>query len=178
MLVGGPANAALVVPSMDSGSGGGHGTCTTLVTNPVSSVAQGSQVTLTAMVTPATAAGKMQFKDGAKNLGAAVPVTNGTAELKTTLDVGTHSLTAVFTSTKRSFRSSTSPTVPLTVTAGAAQTTTPQQVMQPPVQVLQPPVQVMQPPAQVMQPPVVQQPTVVVMENDQGLLTNVLNNLI
>jgi hypothetical protein len=119
LLVGGPANAAPAVTSLATDSIGAKATCTTLVTSPASSVAQGAEVTLTAMVTPAAAAGNVQFKDNTKDLGTAMPVTSGTAAMKTTtLDAGAHSLTAVFTPTDpAAFISSTSPPVSLTVTA-------------------------------------------------------------
>jgi Bacterial Ig-like domain (group 3) len=131
LLLGGPANAAPAVTSLATDSIGAKATCTTLVTSPASSVAQGAEVTLTAMVTPAAAAGNVQFKDNTKDLGTAVPVTNGTAAMKTTLDAGAHSLTAVFTPTDpAAFSSSTSPPVSLTVTAsgqgGTSQATTSQ----------------------------------------------------
>lgn len=131
LLVGGPANAAPAVTSLATDSIGAKATCTTLVTSPASSVAQGTEVTLTAMVTPAAAAGNVQFKDNTKDLGTAMPVTSGTAAMKTTLDAGAHSLTAVFTPTDpAAFSSSTSPPVSLTVTAagqgGTSQTTTSQ----------------------------------------------------
>jgi hypothetical protein len=131
LLVGGPANAAPAVTSLATDSIGAKATCTTLVTSPASSVAQGTEVTLTAMVTPAAAAGNVQFKDNAKDLGTAMPVTSGTAAMKTTLDAGAHSLTAVFTPTDpAAFNSSTSPPVSLTVTAsgqgGTSQATTSQ----------------------------------------------------
>ncbi|MGH3875021.1 MAG: Ig-like domain-containing protein [Pseudonocardiaceae bacterium] len=125
-------------PAMAGGGGGVKGTCTTLVTSSPSPVTQGTQVTLTSMVNPAAAAGTVQFKDGAKDI-VTVPVSNGTAETKVMFDVGTHSLTAVFVPTdSAAFKSSTSPAVSLTVTAGTAQTTTPQVVQQQPVVVQQP----------------------------------------
>jgi hypothetical protein len=126
LLVGGPANAAPAVTSLATNSIGAKATCTTLVTSPASSVAQGTEVTLTAMVTPAAAAGNVQFKDNAKDLGTAMPVTSGTAAMKTTLDAGAHSLTAVFTPTDpAAFISSTSPPVSLTVTAPGQSGTSP-----------------------------------------------------
>ncbi|MGH3815033.1 MAG: Ig-like domain-containing protein [Pseudonocardiaceae bacterium] len=93
-------------------------TSTTMTTSPASQVAQGTPVTLTAAIAPATAAGTVQFKDGATNLGDPVAVSNGTASASTsTLAVGSHSLTAVFTpSDPAAANPSTSPAVPLTVT--------------------------------------------------------------
>jgi hypothetical protein len=101
-------------------------TTTTLATSPPSPVAQGTPVTLTATVTPATAAGTVQFKDGANNLGNPVTVSNGTASGTTsTLISGTHQLTAVFTPTDpNSFSASTSPAVTMVITGATVTTTT------------------------------------------------------
>lgn len=75
-------------------------TTTTLTVTPSSPVNQGAAVTLTGNVTPTTAAGNIQFKDGNNLLGAAVPVTNGTATTSTTtLSAGAHQLTANFVPT-------------------------------------------------------------------------------
>jgi hypothetical protein len=61
---------------------------------------QGSSVVLAATVSPMTAAGTVQFRDGATNIGDAVAVASGTAsQTTTTLTVGSHQLTAVFTPT-------------------------------------------------------------------------------
>ncbi|MGH3773256.1 MAG: Ig-like domain repeat protein [Pseudonocardiaceae bacterium] len=58
----------------------------------------------------------MQFNDGTTAIDGPVTVTNGTATITTTLPVGTHSLSAVFTPTDpTAFGSSTSPPVSLTV---------------------------------------------------------------
>jgi len=55
-------------------------TSTALAVSPVSPVAQGALVTLTATITPSTAVGTVQFKDGSTDLGAPVTVSaNGTA---------------------------------------------------------------------------------------------------
>jgi hypothetical protein len=102
-------------------------TTTVLAVTPASPAAAGTGETLTAKVSPVGAAGSVQFKDGSNNIGSSVPVTNGTAEATTTLPVGTHSLTAVFTPTDSTkFGSSTSNTVPYEVNAptGAKVTTT------------------------------------------------------
>ncbi|HEY2764097.1 MAG TPA: Ig-like domain repeat protein [Pseudonocardiaceae bacterium] len=102
-------------------------TTTTLTTNPVSPVTQGTSVALNAAVSP-SAAGSVQFKDGAGSIGAAVPVAGGTASTTTsTLTAGTHSLTAVFTPTDpAAFGPSTSPAVSFVVntSSGATATTT------------------------------------------------------
>ncbi len=79
---------------------------------PAGPVKVGDEVTVKAAITPATAAGTVQFKDGGADLGSPVTVASGAAELKTSaLTVGTHALTAVFTTG-------------LVVQAAAAQTTT------------------------------------------------------
>jgi len=92
-------------------------TSTTLSTSAPSPAAQGTPITLTATVTPATAAGKVQFKDGSANLGAPVSVSNGTAAATvSTLTVGIHLLTAVFTpDNPAAYGPSTSPAVPFTI---------------------------------------------------------------
>src|SRR5262249_52426583 len=71
-------------------------TSTVLNVTPVSPADAGTSETLKATVSP-SAAGSVQFKDGTAALGAPVPVAGGVASLNTTLPVGTHSLTAVFT---------------------------------------------------------------------------------
>ncbi|WP_194906164.1 Ig-like domain-containing protein [Catenulispora rubra] len=83
-------------------------TTTTLGLAPTSPVTFGSQVTLTATVNPA--AGTVVFLDGTTALNATpVAVANGTATYQTSsLSVGTHSITAAFTSTDANFSSSTS----------------------------------------------------------------------
>ena len=75
-------------------------TTTTLAASPASPQTAGAPVTLTATVSPAAAAGTVTFYDGTTALGSPAAVSGGTASLTTTgLEVGTHSLTAVFTST-------------------------------------------------------------------------------
>jgi hypothetical protein len=111
-------------------------TTTTLATNPASPSTFGQSVTLTANISPA-AAGTVQFLDGTTVLnGTAATVTNGVATYATTaLAVGSHSITAAFTSTDPNFGSSTSTattyvvnpngpvatTTALTTTPGSAQ---------------------------------------------------------
>ena len=57
----------------------------------------GQSVTFTATVTPASATGTVQFKNGAANLGAAVPLSGGKASVSApSLTVGSHSITAVY----------------------------------------------------------------------------------
>jgi hypothetical protein len=90
-------------------------TTTTLAVTPGSPVASGSPVSLTATVSP-TAAGSVQFMDGANAVGTPVTVANGVATLSTsTLAVGAHSLSAVFTSTDPNFTNSTSGATAYTV---------------------------------------------------------------
>jgi hypothetical protein len=72
-------------------------TTTTLTTSPASPVDPGTKMTLSAAVGPDAAAGTVQFKAGANNIGRPVTVSGGTASTTTTLAPGTQSLTAVFT---------------------------------------------------------------------------------
>lgn len=102
-------------------------TTTRLTVTPASPAVEGTVQTLTATVSPSAAAGLVQFKDRTNHIGSPVPVSNGTARATATLAVGTHSLTAVFTSTNPSmFASSTSAAVSYVVNAptGAMATTT------------------------------------------------------
>ena len=165
VLVGGLANAAPAVTG-GYGSGGAKGTCTTLVTSPATTVAQGAQVTLTAMVAPAAAAGMVQFKDGATAL-STVAVTNGTAATTVTFaTAGAHSLTAVFTPTDpAAFTSSTSPAVPLTVTGSAPTSPAAVQVTTPAPATV---------PAQVVTPAPAQVTVLSATDDNQGLLSNVV----
>ncbi|SES37330.1 Ig-like domain-containing protein [Actinokineospora terrae] len=98
-------------------------TTTALSVSPAAPVASGTNVTLTANVTPATAAGTVQFKDGANNLGSPVTVVNGVATFSTTaLAAGTRSLTASFSGA--GFATSTSAAVSYVVNAPVAVPTT------------------------------------------------------
>ncbi len=92
-------------------------TNTVLTTSSASPVTQGSPVTLIATVTPPAAAGTVQFKDGATNLGDPVTVSNGTASETTLIStVGSRTLTAEFTPANPAmFSSSTSAPLMLTV---------------------------------------------------------------
>ncbi len=108
-----------------AGGGGPTGTATTLAASPVSPTTSGTSVVFTATVTP-SAAGTVQFKDGTTNLGDAVPVTTGadnataSSAATTTLSVGTHPITAVFTPTDAAaFSTSTSPALSYMVNAAA-----------------------------------------------------------
>jgi hypothetical protein len=116
-----------------AGTGAATGTGIVLTTSPASLVVQGSPVTLTATITPPTAVGTVQFKDGTTDIGAPVTVSNnGTAAGSTSLLApGSHQLTAVFTpANPATFSPSIAPAVPLTVTGsgpGVIQTGTYQQ---------------------------------------------------
>lgn len=93
-------------------------TSTTLTMSSASLVGRGIQVALIVAVTPAEAAGTVQFKDGTTNLGFPVLVRNGTASGTTsTLVVGAHQLSAVFSPTDPSaYGASTTPSVTFVVT--------------------------------------------------------------
>jgi hypothetical protein len=101
-------------------------TGTTLTTSPASPVAQGIQVALNATVTPATAVGTVQFKDGTTNLGNPVIVMNGTASgFTSALPAGSRSLLAVFAPTDpAAYAPSTSPAVTFVVAGAPATGTT------------------------------------------------------
>ena len=84
-------------------------------------------VKTTITATPATAmvAGTVQFKDGPTAVGSPVSVAGGSASLTTSaLGVGSHSLTAVFTSTAANVSGSTSNTVTYVVNAPTGAKTT------------------------------------------------------
>jgi hypothetical protein len=104
---------------------GATATSTVLSTSTASPATQGTALTLTATLTPPTAIGMVQFKDGSANIGDPVAVTNGTAsQTTTTLAVGTHQLIAVFTPTNPAlYGPSTSPPVSFTI-SGATPTST------------------------------------------------------
>ena len=100
-------------------------TTTTLTASP-NPATSGSAVTLTANETPAVA-GTVQFQDGSTNIGTAVAVdSTGKATTTTsTLSVGSHSLTAVFTPTDTTANvGSTSASVTEVIQAPATPTTT------------------------------------------------------
>ncbi|MCX6397523.1 MAG: Ig-like domain-containing protein [Propionibacteriales bacterium] len=83
---------------------------TTTLAQPATPIKVGTTTTLTATVSESAAAGTVQFKDGATNLGAPVAVVSGTATKSgVALVAGNRSLTAVFTSADtNAFLSSTS----------------------------------------------------------------------
>ncbi|MBM4513989.1 Ig-like domain repeat protein [Rhodococcus hoagii] len=95
-------------------------TTTTLTVPPTAET--GQQITLTANLDPSNAAGSVQFKDGATNIGGPVAVVNGTATAQTSFTTaGSHSITAVFTGST-GFKSSTSSAQTVTVNAPVVQT--------------------------------------------------------
>lgn len=96
-------------------------TTTTSLTVPPTAQT-GQQITLTANLDPSNAAGSVQFKDGATNIGGPVVVANGTATAQTSFTTaGSHSITAVFTG-NTGFKSSTSSAQTVTVSAPVVQT--------------------------------------------------------
>src|SRR5262245_36251687 len=100
-------SVGLLVP----GASAADPTTTSLTSSPNPSTL-GENVTLTATVAPAAAAGVVQFRDGPTDLGAPVAVSSGTASLSIdTLGLGSHPLTAQFTPTDPSFNGSTSAAV-------------------------------------------------------------------
>jgi Bacterial Ig-like domain (group 3) len=102
-------------------------TRTVLTTSSPPTITQATPVSLLATVSPAAAAGTVQFKDGTADLGSPATVSNGTASVTTLLPtVGAHQPTAVFTPTdSTAFSTSTSQAISLTVTA-PSETVTPQ----------------------------------------------------
>jgi hypothetical protein len=94
-------------------------TTTSLVVNPTTADNL-TNVTLSATVAPNTAAGSVEFLDGATTVGTA-PASGGAASLQRTYAAGPHSFSAVFHPTNTAaFTSSTSDTLPYTVTQSAA----------------------------------------------------------
>src|SRR5581483_4767879 len=99
-------------------------TTTTVTASPVSPQPQGTSVTFTAAVTPATAAGTVQFFDGTTALGTPVTVTSGSATFTTPdLAVGDHPITATFTPADGNTTTSTSDPITYTVQQPPAQNT-------------------------------------------------------
>ena len=96
-------------------------TATTLAASPSGSAASGSNVTFTATMSPANAAGQVQFMDGTTDLGAPVTVSGGQAVYETSaLVAGSHSLTATFgplaSDSSGSWGPSASAALPYTIT--------------------------------------------------------------
>jgi Bacterial Ig-like domain (group 3) len=124
-----PANPATYGPSTSPAVSfviaGATATSTAVSTSLASPVAQNTPLTLTATITPAEAAGTVQFRDGGTNIGDAVAVSNDTASQTTTLAAGSHQLSAVFTPADPAlFSQSTSPAVPFVVSGATATNTT------------------------------------------------------
>ena len=99
---------------MNAGGGGGGATATSSVVtaNPASPTTAGTSVTFTATMTPSSAAGTVQFKDGGNNLGTAVTVSGGVGDLccNDSASQGSHTITAAFAPTDATaFVASTSP---------------------------------------------------------------------
>jgi large repetitive protein len=111
-----PSTSAVVIETVNKAA-----TTSTLTASPnPATVSQA--VTLSAAVSPSTAAGTMQFFDGATNLGT-VPVSSGAASLSTsTLAAGSHSLTVVYSGDATN-SPSTSAAVALSVTKAATTST-------------------------------------------------------
>ncbi|NKZ71334.1 hypothetical protein GTA09_16955 [Rhodococcus hoagii] len=73
---------------------------TTTSVPAIEPVTEGDTATLKAAVTPASATGNVQFRDGGVDIGVPVPVSNGQAQLPHAFDaVGSHDISAVFTGT-------------------------------------------------------------------------------
>lgn len=94
-------------------------TTTALAVSPANTSQQFSTVSMTATISPAAAAGTVQFSDNGTALGSPVTASGGSATFNTsTLAVGTHSFTATFTpSNSTAYVGSTSSAVPYSVTA-------------------------------------------------------------
>ncbi|HSY14348.1 MAG TPA: Ig-like domain-containing protein [Jatrophihabitantaceae bacterium] len=101
-------------------------TSTSLGVTPTGPIVVGTSSTLTATITPSNAAGSVQFKDGGTAIGSPVAVSSGSAQTTTSLALGAHSLTAVFSPTSSAdFSASTSTATPYQVNpVPAAPTTT------------------------------------------------------
>ena len=98
-----------------SASGGTTASATVLTASPTSAV-QNASVTLTAVVTPAAAAGTVIFYDGTISLGTAT-LSSGTAKLTTSFSAtGTQVLSAAYAG-NTTYAASTSASVSVTVTA-------------------------------------------------------------
>ncbi|GAA4481560.1 hypothetical protein GCM10023094_29960 [Rhodococcus olei] len=96
---------------------------TTTVTAPATAKT-GTAVDLTAAVAPAGATGTVQFKDGATDIGAPVPVTDGSATLNHTFTTtGAHAITAVY-SGDATHRPSTSAAATVDVSVNMVDSTT------------------------------------------------------
>lgn len=98
---------------------------TALTVTPTGPVAAGTKETLKATISPASATGSVQFLDGTTAVGAPVDVVAGVATAGTTLEVGSHPLTAKFTSSDAAtFKDSTSAVLTYLVKPPATATST------------------------------------------------------
>ncbi len=112
-----PSTSPAVTQTVNSGATA----TTTSVTSSNNPSAYGQSVTFTASITPSSATGSVTFKDGTTTLGT-ITVVKGQASLSTSsLAVGSHSITAVY-SGDGTFAGSTSQ--PITQTVNKANTTT------------------------------------------------------
>ncbi|MDQ1130131.1 HtaA domain-containing protein [Microbacterium sp. SORGH_AS_0888] len=101
-------------------------TQTSLGVDPATTAAEGADVTLTATVSPADAAGSVEFFAGTASLGTAAVADGSAARTISTLPVGSLSLRAVFTPADAAlFAASASEELPFTVTATTAGPVTP-----------------------------------------------------
>jgi hypothetical protein len=111
------ASTSPAVSAAVSAPPGAKPTKTTFLVVPSGTVLQGTPVILVAQVTPADAAGTVQFMDGNTALGSPRPVFGGFALTVTSkLAPGPHALTAVFTPAAQAvFEPSAPPPMSLTV---------------------------------------------------------------
>ena len=100
-------------------------TTTSVAASPSTPQLSGTPVTFTATVSPSSAAGTVQFKDGSASLGSVQSVSGGAATLTTAaLTTGSHPISAVFTPSTGAFSASTASALTYVVTAATATTTT------------------------------------------------------
>jgi hypothetical protein len=101
---------------------GATSTTTTLNVNPTTGI-HGSNVTMSATVSPTAAAGNVEFFDGTDSLGTAVVASGHASKVVNTLQVGDHAITAKFEPTNAAaFTTSTSAPTTVTVTASTGDT--------------------------------------------------------
>jgi ELWxxDGT repeat protein len=106
--------------------GAGTVTTTTTLSASATSVPQGTPVTFTATVTPASGTldgGSVDFKDGATDLGSFAVPANGLVAHAFTLGAGTHDVIAIYTG-DATYAGSTSTAVSVTVLTTSGTTTT------------------------------------------------------
>lgn len=124
LLVGGTAEATPLPPhpprscTLNIGNAVAGSATTTVLLAPTRGLSAEVPVVLVAIVTPCSAKGTVQFKDGDTNLGAPVTVLGGVAfTIAPALTAGPHTLVATFSPTDGPFTSSTSAPLSLTVSA-------------------------------------------------------------